>query len=99
MSPKKQRVTVTLDPEVIRAANRAVAIGQAESVSEWINTRLGSKVDHERRMAALGEAIAAYEAEFGAFTPEELEESRRRMEERAIVIRGGVVVKRPKSQP
>lgn len=41
----------------------------------------------------LGDFIAAYEAEHGEITEEEMEAAVRSMRERAIVVRGGKVVR------
>ncbi len=48
---------------------------------------------HERRLRASTEFFARYEAEHGEITEEEMEDARRRFKERAIVVRGGVVVR------
>src|SRR5262245_50266460 len=60
-SPRKGRITVTLDPEVIRAGNIAVAAGRAVSLSAWINSALSQQVDKEKRLQAMAEAIKEYE--------------------------------------
>ncbi len=82
----KERLTVTVDPELVRAANEAVARGRAASLSAWVNAALMDRVVHERRLAALGDAIEAYEARHGRFTEEELAEQARLDRERRIVI-------------
>ena len=51
--------------------------GNASSVSAWVNAAMADKSAHRRRLKALDEAIADYEAEFGPITDEELEEQRR----------------------
>lgn len=74
---RKQRLTVTLDPEVLDAVRRAVAEARPPmSVSEWVNRVLAEKTydeeeDKARRLAGLREVIEAYEAEFGVITEEE----------------------------
>ncbi len=73
----KRRVTVTVDEDLIEAASAAVSDGEASSVSAWVNEAMADKSEHRRRLEALGEAIADYEAEFGPITDEELEEQRR----------------------
>ena len=44
-------------------------------------------VDHARRMAALGEFLAAYESEHGEITDEEVRQARRRARAWAVVVR------------
>lgn len=72
----KERLTVTVDAEVAEAATRAVAEGRAPSVSAWVNDALIRHAEHAQRLRALDEAVGAHEAEFGAFTEEELEAQR-----------------------
>ena len=45
-----------------------MAAGRAESVSAWVNEALRMKADHDRRLQALDEFVAAYEAEHGEIT-------------------------------
>ncbi len=85
---RKGRITVTLDPAVIDAANAAVSGGRAVSVSAWINAALGEHVGKERRLAAMRKALAMYEAEYGVITPEEMAAQERADRRNAIVVRG-----------
>jgi Arc/MetJ-type ribon-helix-helix transcriptional regulator len=94
----KDRLSVTVDADLIYAAQAAVASGDAESVSAWVNDALRQKADHERRLRGLDEFIKAYEAEYGEITEEEMDAAVRSMRARAIVVRGGEVqgdAKRP----
>lgn len=84
----KQRVTVSLHPVWVEAAQTAVRRGLAASVSAWIDDALRQKVEREARLAALAAAIEAHEAEHGVITPEEIRESARRARSRAVVVRG-----------
>jgi Arc/MetJ-type ribon-helix-helix transcriptional regulator len=84
----KERVTVTVDPALVRAANEAVEAGYAESLSAWVNLALADRVAKERRQRAMGEAVAAFEAEFGAITAEELAAQARADRRAARVLRG-----------
>lgn len=85
--PRKQRVTVTVDAELVAAGNRAVEAGEAGSLSGWVSTALAEKVDRDRRLALLRAAIADYEREFGEITPEEIAAQRRADRENAVVVR------------
>jgi len=64
----KERLTVTVDPALVRAGNRAVRAGAAESLSAWVNAALVEQVAKDERMKALGAAIQAYEAEYGVIS-------------------------------
>ena len=70
--PHKERLTVTVDSELIEAANEAVAEGRASSLSGWVNLALTEHAAKERRLRGLAEAVAAYEEEFGEITAAEL---------------------------
>ncbi|HEY3517927.1 MAG TPA: hypothetical protein VGL98_12845 [Gammaproteobacteria bacterium] len=88
MSAKKERLTVTVDPEFIEAGNDAVAEGKAESLSAWVNAALGDRVARERRLVALARAVTAYEEQFGVISEQELADQARADRESAIVLRG-----------
>jgi hypothetical protein len=89
MSAAKERLTVTVDPDLVRAGNDAVAEGRAQSLSAWVNHALAEHVERDQRLRALGDAISAYEAEFGAISPGELLAQHRRDRADARVVRGG----------
>jgi len=69
-------------------AQEAVTGGHAESISAWVNDALRLKADHDRRLQALDEFLAAYEAGHGEITEDEMRDAARRARERAIVVRG-----------
>ena len=84
----KQRMSASVDAELVAVAQEAVAAGQAESVSAWVNDALRLKADHDRRLRALDEFLAGYEAEHGEISEEEMREAARRARSRAVVVRG-----------
>ena len=88
MSPK-QRFSASVDAELMAAAQQAVADGRAENLSAWVNDALQLKADHDRRLRALDDFLAAYEAEHGEITEDEMRAAARRARERAIVVRSG----------
>ena len=88
MTPHKQRLTVTVDPELVEAGNRAVASGRAESLSAWVNGALVDRAARDARRAVLAAAVAGYEAEFGEITDDEIAAQRRADRESAVVVRG-----------
>jgi Arc/MetJ-type ribon-helix-helix transcriptional regulator len=65
MTLRKTRLTVTVDADLVAAANAAVARGESDSVSAYVNKALSVASARERRLAKMDEAIAMYEAEFG----------------------------------
>lgn len=88
MTPRKERLTVTIDPELIEAGTRAVALGGADSLSSWVNDALSDKALKDRRLEAMAVAVADYEAEFGEITEEEMALQLRLDRERAVIVRG-----------
>lgn len=84
----KQKLSATVDLEVLRAAEIAVQEGRVPNVSAWVNEAMRRHMDHERRMQALDDFIAAYEAEHGPVTDEDIRRATRRARERAVVVRG-----------
>lgn len=88
MTSRKQRVTVTVDPELIEAGSRAVAEGAADSLSGWVSTALAEKVRRDQKLEHLRVAIADYEAEFGEIGSAEIVAQQRADRESAVVVRG-----------
>jgi metal-responsive CopG/Arc/MetJ family transcriptional regulator len=93
LSMTKSRLSVTVDADLVAAVHAAAAAGAADSISAWVSDALRLKLDHDRRLRGIGDFIAAYEAEHGEITEEEMEAAVRSMRERAIVVRGGKVVR------
>ncbi len=88
MSTTKERVTVTLDRVLVEVGNAAIEAGRADSLSAWINLAVAEHVAKERRLIALSELLADYEAEHGEITPAELAARERDDRRKATVIRG-----------
>jgi Arc/MetJ-type ribon-helix-helix transcriptional regulator len=84
----KERLSASVDADLVAAAQEAVAQGRAESVSAWVNEALRLKAAHDRRLRALDEFVAAFEAEHGEITEAEMDEAARRARGRAVVVRG-----------
>jgi Arc/MetJ-type ribon-helix-helix transcriptional regulator len=84
----KERLSASVDAALMAVAQEAVAQGQAESVSAWVNEALRLKVAHDRRLLALDEFVAGFEAEHGEITEAEMSEAARRARGRAVVVRG-----------
>jgi hypothetical protein len=83
----KERLTVTVDSELIEAATQAVTEGRVASLSGWVNLALAERAAKERRLRAPADAVAAYEHEFGEMTPAELAGQERADRRNAIAVR------------
>ena len=84
----KERLSASVDADLVAAAQEAVAQGRAESVSAWVNEALRLKAEHDQRLRALEEFVTAFEAEHGEITEAEMHEAARRTRGRAVVVRG-----------
>lgn len=84
----KERLSASVDADLVAVAQDAVAHGRAESVSAWVNEALRLKVAHDQRLRALDEFVAAFEAEHGEITEAEMRDAARRARGRAVVVRG-----------
>lgn len=83
----KLRLSASVDPEVITAAQDAVDAGRADNISAWVNQALHRQAEHDRRMHALDEFLAQYEADEGVITEEEMAAAARNARARALVVR------------
>jgi Arc/MetJ-type ribon-helix-helix transcriptional regulator len=84
----KERLSASVDAELIAVAQEAVARGQAESVSAWVNEALRLKAEQDWRLAALDDFLAAYEAEHSEISEQEMRDAARRARADALVVRG-----------
>ena len=84
----KERLSASVDADLVAVAQEAVAQGRAESVSAFVNEALRLKVAHDQRLRALDEFVAAFEAEHGEITETEMREAARHARGRAMVVRG-----------
>lgn len=88
MSARKQRLTITVDSELVAAARAEVEAGRADSVSGWVGVAIRERAERQRRLALLAEAVADFEAEFGEIGGDEIASNRRADRERSRVVRG-----------
>lgn len=88
---------MTVDPETVAAGRRAVAAGDAESLSAWVNSALVEQARRDEQLRALGEAIAGFESEFGEITAAEMATLARTDRKKATVVRGKPPSKRRRS--
>ncbi len=87
MTQRKERLTVTVDRALVRAGAKAVAAGNADSLSAWVNRAMAERAEKERRLQALAGAVALYEAEFGVISDAELVAQERADVRRAVTRR------------
>lgn len=84
----KQRLSASVDAELIEAAEEAVEHGRAKNLSAWVNDALRLKLEHDRRLSALATFISEYELDHGEITAEEMRSAARRARARALSARG-----------
>lgn len=84
----KQRLSASVDADLIEAAEEAVARGGVASVSAWVNDALRFKLAQDRKLEALAVFMAEYEAAHGEITEEERRQATRRARARAVAVRG-----------
>lgn len=82
----RTRISATIDPAVLDAARAAVAAGAAPNLSVWISNAMARQVEHEHRLAALDELIAAHEAVHGEITAEDIAEAEAWASERSVHV-------------
>ncbi len=85
---EKQRLSASVDMELLAAARAAVEEGRVGSVSAWVNDALHRQLEQDRRLAALDDLLAAYEAEHGEITEDEMRQATRAARSRSTVVRG-----------
>ena len=68
----KKRLSVTVDPDTLAAAEKAVADGEAANLSAWVNDALRIKLEQGRRLTALSAFIEEYEGLHGEITDAEM---------------------------
>lgn len=84
----KERLSASVDSDLLAAAHEAAARGQSGNLSAWISDALRLKLDHDRRLAALGSFLAAYEAEHGVIDDAEVARANRSAQRRAVHVPG-----------
>lgn len=83
----KQRLSVSVDSELVEAGDASVARGRSKTLSAWVNEALQLKAEHERRIEALATFVSMYEDEHGEITAEEVRMAARRAGARAVSSR------------
>jgi Arc/MetJ-type ribon-helix-helix transcriptional regulator len=84
----KLRLSASVDADLVATGREVVAAGRAESISAWVNEALRAQVERDRRLAAMDEFIAAFEADHGEITDTEIAAAARAARAGAVVVRG-----------
>ena len=84
----KQRLSASVDSDLIEAVENAVKRGRSDTVSAWVNDALRLKLEHDRRLEALAVFVKDYENKSGEITPEEMRQAARRVQSRSITLGG-----------
>jgi hypothetical protein len=88
MKATKQRLSASVDAELLVAAESATKRGEVANVSAWVNDAMRLKLEHDRGLAELAGVIAEFEAEHGEITKEEMVNATRAARARAVSVRG-----------
>jgi hypothetical protein len=88
MRAPKQRLSASVDADLLVAAEAAAKRGEVANVSAWVNEAMRLKVEHDRGLTELAAVIADFEAEHGEITAEEMEQAARLARSRAVSVRG-----------
>lgn len=91
----KQRLSASVDADLLRAAESAAKRGRVPTVSAWVNDALRLKLEHDQRLQALAAFIDAFEAEHGTITEDEMEQAVRRARHKALSVRS---IERPRAR-
>ncbi len=81
----KERLSASVDADLLALGHAAVAQGQAANISVWVNGALRRQVEYDRRMQALDAFLSAYEAEHGAITDEDIRSAARKARSGSLV--------------
>jgi hypothetical protein len=82
----RERLSATVEGELLDAGRQAVAEGRADSLSAWVNDALRRQAEHDLRMKALDGFLAEYEAVHGEITATEMHEATRTTQRRSVAV-------------
>ncbi len=84
---RKRRLSVSVDAELVDAAEQAVKRGEAPTLSAYVSDGLKLKLESDQRLRAMDNFLADYERDHGKITEEDVAESVRELQSRAIHVR------------
>jgi len=82
---RRERLSATVEGDLLDAGRQAVADGRADSLSAGVNDALRRQAEHDQRMTALDEFLTQYEAAHGEITAAEIQEATRTTQRRGVV--------------
>jgi hypothetical protein len=88
MKATKQRLSASVDADLLVEAEAAASRGEVANVSAWVNDAMRLKIEHDRGLAELAAVIADFEAEHGEITKEQMDAAERMARSRAVTVRG-----------
>jgi Arc/MetJ-type ribon-helix-helix transcriptional regulator len=91
----KQRLSASVDADLLAAAEAAASQGGFVSLSAWVNDALRLKLEQDRRLEALAAFVAAYEREHGEIAMADIDAAARRARARATAVRGARETRAP----
>jgi hypothetical protein len=68
----KERISASIDADLVVAGHKVVDAGRAESRSAWVNRALRAQAERDQRLAALDAFVGGFEADHGEITGAEL---------------------------
>ena len=83
----KRRLSVSVDAELLAAAEAAVERGEAPTLSAYVSVGIRNQLENDQRLRAGREFIRAHEAEHGEITEEESHRAMRSLQSRAVHVR------------
>ncbi len=92
---EKERLSATVDAELLAVARAAVDAGRVESVSAWVNRALLREREHDERLKALEVLVADHESHHGAISDQEIRDARRRLSANTVAVRPTRVRRKP----
>lgn len=79
----KDRLSASIDADLLAAVEVAAAQGRGTTVSAWVGDAIRLKLEHDQRLNALAALVAGYEAEHGEISDAEMMLATRRARQRA----------------
>lgn len=84
---ERERLSATVEREVMEAARLAVSEGRASSVSSWVNAAMHREAAHDQRLRSLAAFVEEFEAQHGELTAIEVREAVHRARGQATAVR------------
>ena len=83
----KQRLSASIDADVLDAGRRAVARGRSASLSAWVEEALRRQAAADSRAAALEAWVVEVQREDGPLSDEDVTAAEQRAQREAVLVR------------